>query len=109
MSRPQDLVQGTLDVLILRLVSSAPQHGLAICEQLAERSAHTLSVSQGALYPALHKLEHDGFLKSEWRQSERSRRAKYYAITAAGRRRLAAETETWERLAAAISAVLEPA
>lgn len=109
MSRPADLVQGTLDVLILRIVSSDALHGLAISEQLSQRSEHALQVSRGSLYPALHKLEHEGLLRSEWRQSDRGRRAKFYALTAAGRRRLAVETADWERLSVAISAVLKPA
>ena len=109
MSRPNDLVQGTLDALILRIVASEPAHGLAISERLAERSDQALQVSQGSLYPALHKLEHEGLLSSEWRQSERGRRAKFYAVTKAGRRRLAAETAQWDRLSVAISAVLKPA
>jgi PadR family transcriptional regulator PadR len=109
MSRPADLVQGTLDVLILRIVASDALHGLAISEQLSQRSGEALQVSRGSLYPALHKLEHEGLLRSEWRQSERGRRAKYYALTSAGRRRLAVETADWERLSVAISAVLKPA
>lgn len=109
LSRPTDLVQGTLDALILRIVASGPMHGLAISAHLAQRSDQALQVSQGSLYPALHKLEHDGLLTSEWRQSDRGRRAKFYALTKAGRRRLATETANWERLSVAISAVLKPA
>lgn len=108
MSRPNDLVQGTLEVLVLRILAHEPAHGLSIAQRLAHQSQHALQVSQGSLYPALHKLEHEGLLTSEWRQSDQGKRAKFYTLTRAGHRRLAAETATWERLSNAISAILKP-
>lgn len=108
MSRPKDLVQGTLDALILRTVAAEPLHGLAIAHRLRARSEDVLKVSRGSLYPALHKLEHEGFLRAEWRLAESGKRAKYYALTRAGVRRLASETEDWERLSTAISLALKP-
>ena len=108
MSRPPDLVQGTLDGLILSLLALEPLHGLAISQRLRARSADVLQVSQGSLYPALHTLEHQGLLRAEWRLSESGKRAKYYALTRAGAKRLGAEREEWERLSTAISLVLKP-
>jgi transcriptional regulator len=108
MSRPADLVQGTLDALILSIVALEPLHGLAISRRLRARSADVLQVSHGSLYPALHKLEKQGLLRSEWRLSESGKRAKYYSITMAGARQLADERHEWGRLSAAISVVLEP-
>ena len=108
MSRPPDLVQGTLDVLILRTLALEPMHGLAVAQRLRALSADVLSVSRGSLYPALHKLEHQGLLRAEWRLAESGKRAKYYALTRAGKRHLARELEDWERLSTAISLVLKP-
>ena len=108
MSKPPDLVQGTLDALILSIVALEPLHGLAISHRLRAKSADVLQVSQGSLYPALHKLEHQGLLRSEWRPSESGKRAKYYALTRPGARRLGEELKEWERLSAAISLVLKP-
>ena len=108
MSRPSDLVQGTLDVLILRTLALQPLHGLDVAQRLRARSADVLSVSRGSLYPALHKLEHQGFLRSEWRLAESGKRAKYYSLTRAGTRHLAKELEDWERLSTAITMVLKP-
>jgi PadR family transcriptional regulator, regulatory protein PadR len=108
MSRPVDLVQGTLDVLILSIVAAEPLHGLAISQRLLVKSADVLQVSQGSLYPALHKLEQQGLLRAEWRSSESGKRAKYYSLTKAGARRLREELAEWERLSAAISLVLRP-
>lgn len=108
MSKPPDLVQGTLDVLILTIVAAEPMHGLAIADRLRQRSEQVLQVSRGSLYPALHKLEHQGLLRAEWRQGERGRRAKYYALTRLGHRRLKEESEQWHRLSSAISLVLKP-
>src|SRR5262249_54376320 len=108
MSRPPDLVQGTLDALILSVVALEPLHGLAISQRLGTRSADVLQASRGSLYPALHKLEHQGLLKAEWRPSASGKRAKYYALTRAGRRRLGEEQKAWERLSTAISMVLAP-
>lgn len=108
MSRPPDLVQGTLDALILQTLELEPLHGLAIAQRLRAKSDDVLRVSQGSLYPALHKLEQQGLLKAEWRLSESGKRAKYYSLTRSGRRHLAREQETWQRLSAAISMILKP-
>ena len=106
MSRPSDLVQGTLDLLILKIVALEPLNGWAIGQRLKQVSREVLQVSDGSLYPALHKLEQAGWITSEWRASENNRRAKYYSLTAPGRRQLARETASWERLSAAISHVV---
>jgi transcriptional regulator len=108
MSRPPDLVQGTLDVLILRTLALEPMHGLAVAQRLRSLSADVLSVSRGSLYPALHKLEHQGLLRSEWRLAASGKRAKYYALTRAGKRHLGRELQDWKRLSTAISLVLKP-
>ena len=105
MSRPTDLVQGTLDLLILKTLAIEPIHGWAIAQRIRLLSRDVLFVQQGSLYPALHKLEHQGFIKSSWGESDNRRRAKYYTLTRAGRKRLAAEVASWERLAGAISLV----
>ena len=106
MSRPSDLVQGTLDLLILKIVALEPLNGWAIGQRLKQVSRKVLQVSDGSLYPALHKLEQAGWITSEWRASENNRRAKYYSLTPPGRRQLAREAENWERLSAAISRVV---
>jgi PadR family transcriptional regulator, regulatory protein PadR len=108
MSRPSDLVQGTLDALILRTIALEPMHGLAVAQRLRAQSADVLNVSRGSLYPALHKLEFQGWLTAEWRLSESGKRAKYYAITRAGKRHLAKEQKDWDRLSTAISMILKP-
>lgn len=108
MSRPPDLVQGTLDVLILTIVAVEPMHGLAIADRLRQRSEDVLQVSRGSLYPALHKLEHQQLLRAEWRHTDRGRRAKYYALTKLGHKRLREESDAWHRLSGAISLVLGP-
>ena len=108
MSKPTDLVQGTLDLLILRVVALEPMHGLAIAQRIRQMSAEELRVGQSALYPALHKLEQQGWIDAEWALSENNRRAKYYRLTAAGRKALKAETAQWERLSGAISLVVKP-
>lgn len=108
MSRPPDLVQGTLHALILSVVALEPMHGLAIARRLRTRSDNVLHASKGSLYPALHKLEHEGLLKAEWRLSDTGKRAKYYSLTRVGARRLAQEQKVWERLSTAISLVLAP-
>src|SRR5213593_1175543 len=100
------LLPGTLDLLILKAVSLGPQHGYGVLLRIQQISGGALSIEQGALYPALHRLEHQGLLESEWDTSENNRRAKYYKLTAAGRRRLREETESWNRLAAAIATAL---
>ena len=106
MSKPPDLVQGTLDLLLLKIVALEPQHGWAIAQRLKQVSRDELHASDGSLYPALHKLELAGWITCEWKTSELGRRAKFYALTPAGRKRLAHETEEWQRLSAAISRVL---
>ena len=108
MSKPTDLVQGTLDLLILRVLALEPMHGLAIAQRIRQMSADELRVGQSALYPALHKLEQQGWIDAEWAHSENNRRAKYYRLTAAGRKALKTETAQWERLAGAISLVIKP-
>ena len=106
MSRPPDLVQGTLDLLLLKIIGLEPQHGWAISQRLRQVSNDQLQASDGSVYPALQKLELAGWIRSEWRTSELGRRAKFYALTPAGRKRLAAEVEEWERLSSAVSRVL---
>lgn len=106
MSRPADLVQGTLDLLILKTLALEPLHGWAIAQRLAQRSGDQLKVSQGSLYPSLHKLEQAGWIEAEWKPSENNRRAKFYRLTAAGRKALKVETAEWERLSSAISLVV---
>ena len=109
MSRPTDLVQGTLNLLILRVVALEPMHGWAIAQRIRQMSQEQLRVGHSALYPALHKLEQQGWIAAEWAPSENNRRAKYYTLTAAGRKALKTETAQWERLSAAISLIVKPA
>ena len=109
MSRPTDLVQGTLDLLILKTVALEPAHGWAIARRIQLISDDVLKVNQGSLYPALHKLEHNGWIRAVWKESENNRRAKYYKLTDAGRRRLEEETSQWNRLSTAISSVVAAA
>jgi transcriptional regulator len=109
MSKPTDLVQGTLDLLILRVIALQPMHGWAIAQRIRQMSNDELRVGQGSLYPALHKLEQHGWIEAEWAPSENNRRAKYYPLTAAGRKALKSEAAQWERLSAAISLVVRPA
>ena len=106
MSKPTDLVQGTLDLLILKVVALEPMHGWAIAQRIRQMSDGVLLVGQSALYPALHKLERHGWIKAEWKKSETNRRAKYYALTRAGRKAVADEAANWERLSAAISGIV---
>ena len=106
MSKPTDLVQGTLDLLILKIVALEPMHGWAIAQRIRQMSSEVLQVGQSALYPALHKLEQQGFIKAEWKISETNRRARYYSLTRAGRKTLAQESAKWERLSAAISTIV---
>jgi PadR family transcriptional regulator, regulatory protein PadR len=108
-SKPTDLVQGTLDLLILRVIALEPMHGWAIAHRIRLMSNDELRVGQGSLYPALHKLEQQGWIEAEWAASENNRRAKYYKLTTAGRKALKAETAQWERLSTAISLVVRPA
>lgn len=103
------LLQGTLDLLILRTLQAEPRHGWAIAERIEMASEGLLRANQGSLYPALHRLEHRGWVKAEWRVSELGRRARYYRLTAAGRRQLEVEADVWRRFAAAVGGVLERA
>jgi PadR family transcriptional regulator, regulatory protein PadR len=107
MSRPSDLVQGTLDLLILKILALEALHGWAISQRLKQASRDVLQVSDGSLYPALHKLEQQGWIKAEWGPSENNRRAKFYSLTRMGRRQLEKETEDWKRLSGAISLVVQ--
>src|SRR5499425_201878 len=104
-----DLLQGTLDLLILRALRGGAMHGWAISERIQTISQDVLQVNQGSLYPALHRLEHRGWVKAEWDVSELGRRARFYSLTAAGRKQLEIETEDWAKLSAAISRVLRMA
>jgi PadR family transcriptional regulator PadR len=104
-----DLLQGTLDLLILRTLQSEPMHGWAVSERIQQMSQDVLQVNQGSLYPALHRLEHQGWIKAEWGMSELGRRARFYRLTAAGRKQLELEIENWARLTGAIGRVLEMA
>ena len=106
MSKPKDVVQGTLDLLILKILALEPMHGWAISQRLKQVSGEILQVSDGSLYPALHKLEQGGWIKAEWAASENNRRAKYYSLTRLGRKELEKEAANWNRLSAAISHVV---
>jgi transcriptional regulator len=108
MSKPTDLVQGTLDLLIMTIVALEPAHGWAIALRIRQMSNEVLQVGESALYPALHKLEQQGWIEAEWKQSENNRRAKYYALTRAGRKALVKEAQQWERLSSAISLIVKP-
>lgn len=107
LSKPSDLVQGTLDLLILKILALEVLHGWAISQRLKQVSGEVLQVSDGSLYPALHKLEQEGWITAEWKTSELGRRAKFYALTRIGRRHLEKEPANWERLSAAISRVVQ--
>jgi len=107
MSRPSDLVQGTLDLLILKVLALQPLNGYSVSQRLKQVSGDVLHVSDGSLYPALHKLEQEGWIRAEWRSSENNRRAKYYALTRLGRRQLEKEADNWRRLSAAITQVVK--
>jgi transcriptional regulator len=102
-----DLPQGTLDLLILKALSLGPMHGWAISERLHQVSKETVAVPQGSLYPALHRLERQGWIAAEWGASDNNRKAKFYELTKAGRKQLALETESWAKLAKAVKLVLE--
>jgi len=106
MSKPADLVQGTLDLLLLKMLALEPLHGWAISLRLRALSGDVLQVSEGSLYPALHKLEQQGRITAEWKQTENNRRAKFYSLTRLGRRQLEAEAANWDRLSSAISQVV---
>jgi PadR family transcriptional regulator, regulatory protein PadR len=107
MSKPTDLVQGTLDLLLLKILALEPLNGFAISQRLKQISGEVLQVSDGSLYPALHKLEQEGWIRAEWRPSENNRRAKFYSLTRLGRRHLGKEADNWGRLSAAISHVVK--
>jgi PadR family transcriptional regulator, regulatory protein PadR len=102
-----DLPQGTLDLLILNVVALGPMHGYAIAQRLRQVSRHVVNVTQGTLYPALHRLENRGFLAADWKLSDTGRDAKFYKLTAKGRAHMASETESWRRLAQAVGAILK--
>ncbi|HEU4628388.1 MAG TPA: PadR family transcriptional regulator [Gemmatimonadaceae bacterium] len=104
-----DLLQGTLDMLVLKALQLAPMHGWGITERIQQWSRQVLQVNQGSLYPALRRLERQGYITAEWRVTENNRRARYYQLTAAGRRQLTAERAHWERLSAAVNLVLRTA
>ena len=109
MGKPSDLIQGTLDLLILKTVSLEPKHGWAIAKRIQQVSQEALQVTQGSLYPALHRLEQQGWLRAEWTTTETGREAKVYALSAAGKRQLAREIESWERLSGAIGLIIREA
>jgi transcriptional regulator len=106
MSKPTDLVQGTLDLLLLKIVALEPLHAWAISQRLKHVSGDVLKVSDGSLYPALHKLEQEGWIRAEWKVTEGGRRAKFYSLTRPGRRALDREAANWKRLAGAISHIV---
>jgi len=107
MSKPTDLVQGTLDLLILKTLALEPMHGWGIAQRIRQVSKDVLQVNQGALYPALHRLEQSGWIKAKWGESDNNRRAKFYSLTTAGRKYLQQEQANWQRLSDAIGLVLE--
>src|SRR5512138_3947873 len=107
MSKSTELLPGTLDMLILKAVSLAPLHGYGVLLRIRQISDDALDIPQGSLYPALYRLEHQGLITAEWGESENKRKAKYYTVTAAGRRRLREETDGWRRLATAMAAALD--
>ena len=106
MSKPSDLVQGTLDMLILKIVALEPMNGWAISQRLKQISSDVLGVSDGSLYPALHKLERRGWITAQWKSSGNNRRAKFYSVTRLGRRQLEKETANWTRISTAISGIV---
>jgi transcriptional regulator len=107
--KPYDLVQGTLGLLILRILALEPMHGWALAQRLKQMSNHVLQVGPGSLYPALHKLEQEGWVAAEWLVSDKKRRVKFYSLTKAGRKQLEAQVADWQRLSGAISSILLPA
>jgi transcriptional regulator len=107
MTPRSDLLQGTLDVLILKTLGAAPMHGWGVSQRIQQLSKDVLQVNQGSLYPALYRLEAKGWIRSQWGASENNRRARFYELTGKGRRQLAEEQEEWERFAQAVSRVLE--
>jgi PadR family transcriptional regulator PadR len=109
MSRPSDLIQGTLDLLILKTVSLEPQHGWAIAKRIQQVTSEVLQVTQGALYPALHRLEQQGWVEAEWKLTETGREAKFYSLTRTGRKQLEKELAQWERLSGAVGLIVRMA
>lgn len=109
MGKPNDLVQGTLDLLILKTIALEPKHGWAIAKRIQQVSGEVLQVQQGSLYPALHRLEQQGWIRAKWMESETGREAKFYSLTATGRKQLEAETANWKRLSEAVNLVVETA
>jgi transcriptional regulator len=109
MAKPTDLVQGTLDLLILKTILPEPKHGWAIAKSIQQVSREALQVQQGSLYPALHRLEQQAWIKAEWRTTETGRLAKFYSLTKAGRKQLEKELESWARLSSAINLVIQEA
>jgi PadR family transcriptional regulator, regulatory protein PadR len=107
MTKSAELLQGTLDLLILKVLCLEPMHGWAVAQRIRQLSKDVLRVNQSGLYPALHRLEHQAWIEAEWGESENNRRAKYYPLTKAGRARLEAEEESWERLSTAVQSVLK--
>ena len=108
MAKPTDLVQGTLDLLILKTLALQPMHGWGIAQRIRQVSKDVLQVNQGALYPALHRLEQQGWIRAKWGESENNRRAKFYRLTSKGRTQLTLETNKWDKLAGAIARILRP-
>ena len=109
MAKPTDLVQGTLDLLILKTISMEPKHGWAIAKRIEQISREALLIQQGSLYPALHRLEQQGWVKAEWRETDTGRMAKFYSLTRSGRRHFERELENWMRLSTAINLVVQEA
>src|SRR6266568_7720522 len=109
MKKQVDLLQGTLDMLILKALSLGPEHGYGVLLRIQQMSNNALQIQQGSLYPALYRLEEQGWISSEWGESENNRKARFYKLTATGRKQLNAETENWERVSAAINLVLKGA
>ncbi|MGA9471982.1 MAG: PadR family transcriptional regulator [Terriglobales bacterium] len=107
MSKPSDLVQGTLDMLLLKILALEPLNGWAVSQRLKQISSDVLGVSDGSLYPALHKLEQRGWIKAQWKASDNNRRAKFYSLTPLGRKQLEKEAADWNRLSAAISGIVK--
>lgn len=107
MSKPSDLVQGTLDMLILKILALEPLNGWAVSQRLKQISSEVLQVSDGSLYPALHKLEQQGWIAAQWKSSENNRRARFYSLTRLGRKQLEKEAANWNRLSAAISGIVK--
>jgi PadR family transcriptional regulator, regulatory protein PadR len=107
MPQPADLLQGTLDMLILKAIANEPQHGWAVAQRIQQVSNNVLQIGQGSLYPALHRLEYKGWIRAQWGASENNRKARFYSLTAAGRKQLNSELENWNRLSGAVNLVLQ--